>query len=254
MGSVERLRHDFPDCELVVVDGSSGDGTAERASAHCRVLDSPPGRARQMNLGAEATRSEVLWFIHADVEVDPSALGQLRAVLADEEVVGGGLSLRFDRRSLGLDYLAWSSTRRARYLHQVFGDQALFVRRDVFDELGGFPDLPIMEDLELSRRLARVGHLAVLDTAATASARRLVEHGTWSLIVYMQYLRLLYFAGIDPAAIARRYRAGPPWSRHRRASKARLLTTTGSRRAGLATEPVPGAPTPIPPATGGRPE
>lgn len=214
--AVCRLRRDFPDVDLVVVDGGSEDGTAQLAAAHCRVLSSAPGRARQMNAGAEATRSDVLWFVHADVQIHPASLAELRTALADGQVVGGGLTLRFDARSRGLDYLAWSSTKRARHLHQIFGDQALFVRRRVFEALGGFPDLPIMEDLELSRRLARVGRLCVLDATVTASARRFAEHGTWSLIAYMQYLKALYFAGVGPDAIARRYHDGPPWVPRRR--------------------------------------
>lgn len=214
--AVRRLTRDFPDADVVVVDSGSEDGTAELAASYCRVLRSRPGRAVQMNAGAAATRSDVIWFVHADVEVDPGALEEMRNALRDARVVGGGLSLRFDRRSRGLDYLAWSSTRRARHLHQIFGDQAMFVRRRIFDELGGFPDLAIMEDLELSRRLARLGRVAVLDATATASARRFAEHGTWSLIAYMQYLKLLYFVGVDPEGIAARYRSGPPWVRRRK--------------------------------------
>ena len=213
VGAVTRLRRDFPDAAPVVGDGDSQDATAELAATHCDVLSSPPGRARQMNTGARSTSSDVLWFVHADVAVDRHALGQLRAVLADDAVVGGGCTLRFDARSPGLDYLAWSSTQRARHLHQVFGDQALFVRRTDFEALGGFPDLPIMEDLELSRRLARRGRLVVLDATVTASARRFEAHGTWSMIAYMQYLKVLHFAGADPDGIARRYRDGPPWRR-----------------------------------------
>lgn len=205
-----RLCRDFPDCELVVVDGGSTDATVEIASLHATVIHSERGRAKQMNAGARHCSGEVLWFVHADTEIDPAALAQIRAAMSDPEVVGGGLTLRFDRRSPGLNYLAYTSNARARHLRHIFGDQAMFIRRGVFDELGGFPDLAIMEDLEMSRRLARRGPLTVLPATSTASARRLVEHGVWRMIVFMQYLKLLYFAGVDPERIRRRYAAGPP--------------------------------------------
>ena len=96
--ALARLAHDFPDCELVVVDGGSTDGTAGIAGAAVPTLVSDRGRARQMNIGASATRGDVLWFVHADTVIDPAALAQLRAALAEPRVVGGGLSLRFDRR------------------------------------------------------------------------------------------------------------------------------------------------------------
>jgi len=207
--SLGRLRSDFPDCEIVVVDGGSRDGTPELAAPLARVVRGTPGRARQINTGARCTSGEVLWFIHADTRVDPAALGQIRAAVADPMIIGGGLSLRFDRRGPALDYLAWSSNLRARRLHWIFGDQAIFVRRAVFQELGGFPDLPLMEDLEMSRRLHRRGRLVLLPATSTASARRFVEHGTWRMVVFMQYLKALYFLGVDPERIRRRYAAGP---------------------------------------------
>lgn len=211
VASLRRLRRDFPECELVVVDGGSTDATVELASPHAPVLTSRAGRAAQMNAGANATSaSDVLWFIHADVTVDPQALTHIRASLEDPKVVGGGLSLAFDGHSVCLDYLAWSSNQRARHQQWIFGDQALFVRRAVFDTLGGFPDLPIMEDLELSRRLKRLGRLAVVDATSTASARRFTAHGTWSMIAWMQYLKALYLVGVDPHAVSRRYSSGPP--------------------------------------------
>jgi rSAM/selenodomain-associated transferase 2/rSAM/selenodomain-associated transferase 1 len=211
--SLGRLRRDFPEAELVVVDGGSHDGTALLAASQAPVLRSARGRARQMNVGAQATTGEVIWFVHADVEISPGAAGEIRAAVADPAVVGGGLSLRFDRRSPALDYLAWSSNQRARHLHQIFGDQSMFVRRDAFAALGGFPEIALMEDLELSRRLRRLGRLVVLDATSTASARRFVEHGTFSMIAFMQYLRALYFLGADPEALCRSYAAGPPWKR-----------------------------------------
>ncbi|MGQ0846319.1 MAG: TIGR04283 family arsenosugar biosynthesis glycosyltransferase [Sporichthyaceae bacterium] len=208
--SLSRLRRDFPDCELVVVDGGSRDGTADLARPFAPVVLAERGRARQLNAGAAHCSGEVLWFVHVDTAPDPAALAQLRAALADPRVLGGGLRLRFDRRSPALNFLAWSSNLRARRLHLVFGDQAMFVRRDVFDALGGFPDLALMEDLELSRRLARRGRLAVLPAPCVASARRLEAQGTWRMIGYMQYLKVLYLLGADPAGIERRYACGPP--------------------------------------------
>jgi rSAM/selenodomain-associated transferase 2/rSAM/selenodomain-associated transferase 1 len=208
--ALERLRRDFPGCEIVVADGGSSDGTAGLAASLAPVVRSDPGRAAQMNAGARHARGQVLWFIHADTWVDPGALAQIREALADPRVVGGGLTLRFDQDGPALRYVAWTSNLRARHLHWVFGDQAMFVRRSVFDAVGGFPALPLMEDLEMSRRLRCRGRLAVLPAAATTSARRFTEHGTWRTLAFMQYLKLLYFLGADPQRICDRYRAGPP--------------------------------------------
>jgi GT2 family glycosyltransferase len=162
-----------------------------------------------MNAGAARAAGEVLWFIHADTLIDPGALGQMTEALEDPAVVGGGLRLRFDQPGFALRYVACTSNLRARWLHWVFGDQAMFIRRHVFGAVGGFPCLPIMEDLEMSRRLHRRGRLAVLPAAATTSARRFTAHGTWRTLAFMQYLKLLYFAGTDPQRISDLYRAGP---------------------------------------------
>ena len=210
-----RLQRDFPGCEVVVVDGGSVDATADLVCPPARLIRSGPGRGPQLNAGAAHSSGEVLWIQHVDTRVDPVALGQLRAALADPAVVGGGLTLRFDRRSAGLDYVAATSNARARRLHWIFGDQAMFVRRSSFEVLGGFPDLPVMEDLEFSRRLARIGCTVVLPATCTASARRFTEHGTLRMLVFMQGLKLRYFAGADPAALARRYAAGPRPRRRR---------------------------------------
>lgn len=216
--SMRRLREDFPGCELVVVDGGSTDSTVAAASPYARVLSSAAGRATQMNVGARATTADVLWFIHADVRVDPAALQQLRSALADARVVGGGLSLQFDRRSRSLDLLARSSNARARRLHQIFGDQSMFVRRSVFDSVGGFPELPLMEDFELTRRLQRIGRLALLPATSTASARRFDTYGTVPMIAFMQCLKIAYLAGMSPQRIHDLYRAGPPIRRRARTS------------------------------------
>jgi rSAM/selenodomain-associated transferase 2 len=214
-----RLRRDFPEAGVIVVDGGSRDGTARLAAAHAKVLDCQPGRGRQLNAGAAAADGEVLWFIHADTSVEPAAFDQMLAALADPRVIAGGCSLRFDRDTPSLRYLAWASNLRARRLGQIFGDQAMFVRRDVFDELGGFPDYPLMEDFAFSRRLHRAGRLALLPATATASARRFERHGIWRMIAFMQIIKALYLAGVSPEHLARRYAAGPPRLRARRRSE-----------------------------------
>jgi rSAM/selenodomain-associated transferase 2 len=206
-GLLAHLAAVAPGCELVVVDGGSADRTVERAQPHARVVTARPGRGPQLNAGAAASSGEVLWFVHADTTLDPGALGALRAALRDPDVVGGGCLLRFDRSSPALRWLQWTSNLRARHLHWIFGDQAMFVRRAVFDAVGGFPDMPIMEDLEMSRRLHRRGRLVVLPTGSTASARRFVEQGTLRMIVLMQCYKLQYFLGVDPERIRARYDA-----------------------------------------------
>lgn len=217
VASLRRLVRDFADCEILVVDGGSTDATvalaaqvaAEAGRSGVRVLPGPQGRARQMNAGAGQAGGEVLWFVHADTRIEPAARRQIAAALADPAVVGGGLTLRFDPASPALRYLAWASNQRARRLHWIFGDQAMFVRREAFQAVGGFPDLPIMEDLEMSRRLSQLGRLVVLAAASTASSRRFDQHGTWRMLAFMQWLKALHFAGVDAEEIARRYAAGP---------------------------------------------
>jgi rSAM/selenodomain-associated transferase 2 len=214
-GLLRRLRANFPECEVVVVDGGSRDDTVALAQSLARVVHSAPGRGQQLNAGAQRTTGDVLWFVHADTSPDPDALPQIRTCLRNPHVVGGGLSLRFDRRSPGLTFLAWASNLRARRLGLIFGDQAMFVRRDVFEDLGGFPAIPLMEDLEMSRRVARRGELRLLPATSVASARRFEAHGTWRMIVFMQYLKLLYLCRVDPEQIRRRYVNGPPRLRRR---------------------------------------
>lgn len=230
-----RLRRDFPEAELIVADGGSADGTAELARAHATVIGCARGRGPQLRAGAHAAHGQVLWFIHADTRIDDRALAQIHAALGDPRVVGGGLSLRFDQDTRALRFLAWSSNHRARRLGQIFGDQAMFVRRDVYGALGGFPDYPLMEDFAFTRRLHRAGRLVLLPATSTASARRFEEHGTWRMIAFMQAIKVLYLAGVSPARLNALYRAGPPRARRRARVRAEgAATSPGTATLGTA--------------------
>jgi rSAM/selenodomain-associated transferase 2 len=215
-GLLDRLTGDFAGCELVVVDGGSTDASPDLVRPPVRLVRTTAGRGHQLNAGAAVCSGDVLWFVHADTRPDRAALDQIIQALADPTVVGGGLRISFDRPSPALRYVAWSSNVRACRLGWIFGDQAVFVRRDVFDRLGGFPEWPLMEDMEFSRRLARAGRLVVLPASSVASSRRFDEHGTVRMLVFMQWLKLAYFAGTDPAELARRYATGPSPRLHRR--------------------------------------
>ena len=164
--------------EVLVVDGGSRDATAERArQTGAEVLHSPPGRARQLGVGAESARGDAVLFLHADTTLPPGWDVAVRTALADEGVVGGAFRFRFDARSAALRLVEWSTRVRVALLRMPYGDQALFVRRRVLESMGGVPQVPIMEDLDLARELRRRGRLVLLPLPATTSARRYRSQG-----------------------------------------------------------------------------
>lgn len=146
--------------EVIIVDGGSTDGTAEIAAAGgCLPVLADQGRARQMNAGARHAKGEILLFLHSDSRLEPGALEKMKLILRDPHVVGGGFKLAMDDASAVLGLVCFLSNLRARWGGVYFGDQAIFVRRRVFEEVGGFPEIDIMEDWALSRRLSGMGRL-----------------------------------------------------------------------------------------------
>jgi len=201
--SLQDFRHEGH--EVIVVDGGSRDETARLAAPLSdRVMESLPGRARQMNAGARQASNEVLLFLHADTRLPATATGDINAM-----VVAGHAWGRFDVRIVPEDGLlrivAWMMNLRSRLSGIATGDQAIFVKRELFTKVGGYPDTPLMEDLLLSDRLKQDEHPACIRARVTTSARRWQQHGRIKTILKMWCLRLAFRLGVSPARLARFY-------------------------------------------------
>lgn len=185
--------------EVIVVDGGSTDGTAELAAGLCdRILTAPRGRASQMNAGARVARGEMLLFLHADTRLPPGA-----AALVLNSPLWGRFDVEIEGRHPLLRLVAWAMNLRSRLTGIATGDQAMFVRRDAFP---GFPEIALMEDVALSKVLKRRSPPACLRQKVLTSGRRWESHGVLRTIFLMWRLRLLYFVGVRPEALARKYR------------------------------------------------
>jgi len=197
----------FPGAEVVLADGGSTDATAAIAarSPQVRLLASPRGRARQMNAGARAARGDVLLFLHADTLLPDGALAAVEAAASDPGVVAGRFDVRFDSPRPVFRMIAWFMNHRSRWSGISTGDQAIFVCRKPFDALGGYPNMPLMEDVELCRRLKRRGQLSALRLCVTTSARKWEREGAFRTILLMWVLRFLYMVGVPPARLHRWY-------------------------------------------------
>jgi rSAM/selenodomain-associated transferase 2 len=197
-----RLRGEF---EVIVCDGGSADATVETArQCGLRVIEAPRGRGPQMNAGAGLAKGETLLFLHADTRLPEDALAHVAAALTDDRVCGGNFSLIFG-----------GDTREARLLTRIYpflrmggmiyGDSAIFVRRRVFDSMGGYREYPIFEDCDLYRRMRRLGRFVRLNACATTSSRRFEGRfiRTFALWTLMQ---VLYWLGMNPNLLNRLYK------------------------------------------------
>ena len=199
--------------EVIVVDGSSHDGTADAARPHADVvLTAPRGRAKQMNAGAAAATGDILLFLHADTRLPADAVAAIAAALpvpdAGDRRRWGRFDVDIDGRPRVLRLVAAMMNLRSRLTGIATGDQGMFVTRALFAQAGGFPELPLMEDVALSRRLRDLaGRPACLAARVVTSGRRWEARGPWRTILLMWRLRFDYRRGVDPAALARRYAA-----------------------------------------------
>jgi len=200
------LRRGAPDAEIVVVDGGSIDASVEQARPLCdEVIVASRGRARQMNAGARASHGDALAFVHADTIVPPTFAADIASVLSDSATVGGRFDVELDDRAIPYRIIGAMISLRSRLSRTGTGDQAIFVRRAVFDRLGGFPELELCEDLEFSRRMKRAGRVACLRARVTTSARRWNRDGVVRTVVRMWLIRAMYLLGVPPARLKRMY-------------------------------------------------
>lgn len=216
-----------PDAEIIIADGDSADRTEDLANQYrCRYIRTRPGRGRQLNAGARAAAGDVLLFLHADCRLEKGWQSELQSQLRDAAVIGGAFSLRMHGGRPWLDHLlSWTGTRNARHSQIYLGDHSIFVRREVFERLGGFPEMEIMEDYYFSKTLRDAGRLVQLKSASLSSSRRFVENGYLKTIFQMRLLRLFaalggssrhleqwYLRKRGPAGAAKRFSSGEPFA------------------------------------------
>ncbi|MFQ4143004.1 TIGR04283 family arsenosugar biosynthesis glycosyltransferase [Chlorogloeopsis sp. ULAP02] len=195
------------DLETIVVDGGSQDNTLAIAeSLGAKVIKSNLGRACQMNAGASVAGGEILLFLHADTRLPFDFDVMIRKALEKPGVVAGAFALRIDAELLSLRLVEWGVNVRSRFWQMPYGDQAFFLTKEIFLYIGGFPELPIMEDFELIRRLRTLGKIALVPVPVITSARRWLQKGVWQTTLMNQIVIVAYFLGVSPERIRRWYR------------------------------------------------
>jgi len=204
--------------EIIVSDGGSTDGTVPwlQAQSDIVLVRSIRGKGPQINVGAAAAfdvsdpadiSDIALLFLHADCLISQSAIDALHAALSDSQLAGGAFYLRFaESRPRSLRFVAWGINLRARLRGSATGDQGIFVRKSVFDSIGGAPDWPLFEDVELVRRIRRAGKFTVLRTPVTVSGRRYIEHGVFRTALLIYFLRFAYWLGVPPQRLKNWFR------------------------------------------------
>jgi rSAM/selenodomain-associated transferase 2 len=201
------LRERTAGAEIIVVDGGSNDGTFDRARNYCdQCLRTAPGRGAQMNAGARIASGDTLWFLHADCEVPVGCLEKISNALRNSEVVGGFFRIRIPSRRFVYRLTDVFAHYAGLLLGMRFGDHGFFCRRAVFEQIGGFPEVPLMEDAAFFHKLRRRGRLAIISTRLLSSPRRYEKIGPWRLTVIYGLIAFLYFLRIPIPILARIYR------------------------------------------------
>ncbi len=207
-GNIARQAQALADagCEVIVVDGGSGDGTVEAAEkAGFKVLSSPPGRGRQLNLGAQAATGDILLFLHADTRLPSGFASTVITAVHGSGCSVGAFRLAIDEPSPALRFIASCANLRSRLLHLPYGDQALFTARSTFDKAGGFAELAIMEDFFFVKKAQKLGPVCITDEYVTTSARRWKRKGIVRTTLVNQVMVAGYYLKIPPEKLALLY-------------------------------------------------
>ena len=206
---IDFIKNEKIRAEIIVSDADSSDQTTEIAAAKgAKIVNSNRGnRGLQLNKGAETASAPILLFLHADSTLEKSALSSLVNKMKQEpEKIGGCFSLKIESEHPLLKFISWSSNLRAKYGNLIFGDQGIFIKKKVFNKLGGFPEIELMEDWEFSKKMAETGELTFLDKRIYTSARRWEEHGVLKTILLMHKIKILYLFGYSPEKLKKIYR------------------------------------------------
>ncbi len=197
--------------EIIVVDGGSSDGTVEiigNSGLAVKVILANPGRAVQMNTGALAATGDILLFLHADTHLPPGFDAMIRQAIETPGIVAGAFTLKIDAELTSLRLVEKGVKWRSHFWQMPYGDQGIFLKREVFQAVGGFPELPIMEDFEFIRNLKRQGRIITLPTPVITSARRWLKKGVWQTTLINQVVIVAYLTGVYPERIRSWYRRG----------------------------------------------
>ncbi len=192
--------------EVIVVDGRSRDRTASMAKEHgAKVVKSVPGRGMQLNAGAACANGDILLFLHADTQLPKRYAKLVREAMSNPEIIGGAFLLRFHQLSPLLRYTERSINWRTKVLKLPYGDQALFVRASVFRQIGGFANIPLMEDVEFVQRLKKYGKLEIIPKPVITSSRLFIRKGVLRTTLKNKIIFFGYYLGISPQRLARMY-------------------------------------------------
>jgi rSAM/selenodomain-associated transferase 2 len=195
------------DYEIIVVDGSpDGNTVKDVKDKNVIKIVSRQGRARQMNTGADAAKGEILLFLHADTKLPENAFMNIIEIMQDGTYVGGAFDLELETDRKSLRFIAWTARIRVRYTHIPYGDQAIFIRKDYFDSIGGYRDLPLMEDVELMERIKKLGgKIHIMRDSVQSSPRKWLQDGIFYTTLRNHMIRILYSLGVSPDKLARLY-------------------------------------------------
>ena len=198
----------YPEVEVIVVDGGSQDDTVAIATQTAKVITViGRGRAEQMNAGAKIAQSDILLFLHADTQLPTNFIELVTQTLKQPNTIAGAFELKIDGAERSLRWIEQLVKMRSRFFSLPYGDQAIFIYKQAFIEVGGFANLPIMEDFEFIKRVKKQGKIAIAPGAVTTSSRRWDKLGVWQTTLINQLIIAGYYLGISPTKLGKFYRS-----------------------------------------------